>query len=149
MARIEGAITIVCPVETVFDYVADQTHEPRYNPIMVRVEKLTTGEIGPGTRFRSVARSAGRTAEMVTEYTDVERPRLLASVTTMKQAHIVYTLRFDPVAAGTRMQWSGLVRLNGASRPLAPLVTWLGGRQERRIWTGLKRHLEGAPAGEG
>ncbi len=108
MARIEGAITIVCPVETVFDYFADQTHEPRYNPIMSRVEKLTTGEIGPGIRFRSVARSAGRTAEMVTEYTDVDRPRLLASVTTMK----------------------------------------LGGRQERRIWTGLKRHLEGAPAGE-
>jgi len=27
-------------------------------------------------------------------------------------------------------------------RPLGPLITWLGIRQERRIWTSLKRQLE-------
>ena len=56
MAKIEGQITIGRPVEVVFDYVADQTNEPAYNPTMVRAEKDTAGPIGEGTRFRSAVR---------------------------------------------------------------------------------------------
>jgi hypothetical protein len=37
----------------------------------------------------------------------------------MKQADIYYILRFDPVPAGTRMRWSGEVRLTGALRLMA------------------------------
>jgi uncharacterized protein YndB with AHSA1/START domain len=86
MARIEGEVTIARPVEVVFDYVADQSNEPQYNPNMVRAEKVTAGPIGTGTTFRSAVRSAGRTAEMVIEVTRYDPPRLLASSTTMKQA---------------------------------------------------------------
>jgi hypothetical protein len=28
-----------------------------------------------------------------------------------------------------------------------PVITWPGIRQEQRIWAGLKKHLEAAPAG--
>lgn len=149
MAKIEGQITIGRPVEVVFDYVADQTNEPQYNPKMVRAEKETAGPIGTGTRFRSAVRSGGRTAEMLIENTGYDRPRLLASTTTMKQMDIAYTLKFDPVADGTRMRWSGEVRPKGGLRLLGPLVTWMGTRQEQRIWSSLKSHLEGAPRGEG
>ena len=146
MARIEGEITIGRPVEVVFDYVADQTNEPLYNPSMVRAEKLTAGPIGKGTRFRSAVRSAGRTAEMLIECTGYDRPRQLTSTTTMRQADFHYALRFEPVAAGTRMRWSGQVRPKGSLRLLGPLITWVGVRQERRIWASLKQRLESAPA---
>lgn len=145
MARVEGEITIGRAPEDVFDFVADQTNEPTYNPDMVRAEKDTAGPIGEGTRFRSAVRSAGRTAEMTIEITAYDRPRLLASATTMKQAEIEYTLTFEPVAEGTRMRWSGQVRPRGALRLLGPLVTWLGTRQEQRTWARMKAHLEGAP----
>jgi uncharacterized protein YndB with AHSA1/START domain len=145
MARIEGEVTIARPVEVVFDYVADQSNEPQYNPNMVRAEKVTAGPIGTGTTFRSAVRSAGRTAEMVIEVTRYDPPRLLASSTTMKQADIDYILRFEPVSAGTRMRWSGLVQPKGALRLLAPVVGWLGGRQEQRIWQSMKRRLEDTP----
>lgn len=59
MATIEGEITIRRRVEDVFDYVADQTNEPRYNPAMVRAEKATRGPVGPGTRFNSAVASGG------------------------------------------------------------------------------------------
>ena len=49
MARIEGEIVIDRPVEVVFDYVADQSNEPQYNPRMVRAEKITPGPVGKGT----------------------------------------------------------------------------------------------------
>ena len=149
MAKIEGQIMIGRPVEVVFDYVADQTNEPQYNPKMVRAEKETAGPIGKGTRFRSAVRSGGHIAEMLVETTGYDRPRLLASTTTVQQMDIAYTLKFEPVADGTRMRWSGEVRPKGGLRLLGPLVTWMGTRQEQRIWSSLKRHLEGAPVGEG
>ena len=149
MAKIEGQITIRRPAEVVFDYVADQTNEPQYNPSMVRAEKETSGPIGKGTRFRSAVRSGGRTAEMLIENTGYDRPRLLASTTTMRQMDIAYTLKFEPVADGTRMRWSGDVRPKGGLRLLGPLVTWMGTRQEQRIWSSLKRHLESLPVDQG
>jgi hypothetical protein len=145
MATIEGEITIHRPVEVVFDFVADQTNEPQYNPDMVRAAKDTPGPVGKGTRFRSAVRSGGRTADMLIEITDFDRPVLLGSTTTMKQLDIEYQLRFDAVAAGTRMRWTGRVRPKGAFRMLGPLVSWMGNRQEERIWASLKSHLEGPP----
>jgi len=113
---------------------------------MVRAEKITPGPVGEGTRFRSAVASMGRTAEMLIECTGYDRPRLLESTTTMRQANISYTLRFEPAAAGTRMHWSGVVQPKGAFRLLGPVITWLGMRQEQRIWTSMRKHLEAAAA---
>ncbi len=148
MAKIRGEITIGRPVERVFDYVVDQTNEPQYNPTMVRAEKVTAGPIGTGTRFRSAVRSARRTTEMLIETTAYDRPRRMASTTTMKQMDIEYTLEFEPVAEGTRMLWSGDVHPKGALRLLGPVITWMGKRQEQRIWSSLKSHLESTPVAE-
>ena len=145
MARIEGAIWIDRPVDVVFDYVADQSNEPQYNPQMVRAQKITAGPVGKGTRFRSAVASGGRTAEMLIECTGYDRPRLLQSTTAMAQADISYTLTFEPAGAGTRMRWSGQVRPKGAFRLLGPVIIWLGIHQEQRIWASLKKYLEAAP----
>jgi hypothetical protein len=112
---------------------------------MVRAEKITPGPVGKGTRFRSVVASMGRTAEMLIECTGYDRPALLASTTTMAQADFSYLLTFEPAAAGTRMRWAGQVRPKGVLRLLGPVISWLGIRQERRIWASLKQHLETAP----
>ena len=79
MARIEGQIVINRPVEVVFDFVADERNEPRFNPQMRRVEQISAGPIGLGTEFRAETLSMGRTVEMVIEFTTFERPRQLAS----------------------------------------------------------------------
>ena len=146
MARIEGEIVIGRPVDVVFDYVADQSNEPQYNPQMVRADKITPGPVRKGTQFRSAVASRGRTAEMLIECTGYDRPRLLTTTTTMQQAEISYMLTFEPAAGGTRMRWSGQVRPKGAVRLLGPVITWMGIRQEQRIWASLKEHLEAAPA---
>ena len=145
MAQIEGEILIGQPVDVVFDYVADQSNEPHYNPHMIRAEKITPGPVGKGTQFRSAVASMGRTAEMLIEYTGYDRPTLLASTITMAQADFSYLLMFEPAGAGTRMRWAGQVRPKGAFRLLGPVISWLGTRQERQIWASLKQHLEAAP----
>ncbi len=144
MARIEGEIVISRPVDVVFDYVADPSNEPEYNPRMVRAEKITAGPVGQGTRFRSAVASMGRTAEMLIECTRYERPALFATTIMMRQADFTYRLTFQPAADGTRMHWAGDVRPKGALKLLGPLITWLGVRQEKRIWASMKHRLEAA-----
>jgi uncharacterized protein YndB with AHSA1/START domain len=142
MAQIQGALVIHRPVHEVFDVVADERNEPRYNPRICRAEKLSPGPIGRGTRFRAEAVTLGRTVRMTIQYTTYERPRRLASSIHMPAADIVGTLRFDPVADGTRMGWSWVVRPRGLYRLLTPVIARVGRRQERETWEGLKRFLE-------
>jgi hypothetical protein len=146
MAEIEGEILIGRSVEDVFDFVADQRNEPQYNPRMVRAAKVTDGPVGKGTVFRSAAKSMGRTAEMRIELTGDDRATRLASRTIMRQADVDGTLTFEPALSGTRMRWSWHVRPKGAVRLMAPLIRWLGRRQEQAIWTNMKRYLENAAA---
>ena len=40
MVLIEGEIVITRPVEEVFDFVADERNEPRYNPHMRRAVQV-------------------------------------------------------------------------------------------------------------
>jgi uncharacterized protein YndB with AHSA1/START domain len=145
MARIEGEIAINRPVDEVFDFVADERNEPRYNPRMVRVEKLSPGPVGRGSRFRAEAASWPRTVPMTIEYTTYERPRRLASSIGIAAADIQGTLTFDPVAGATRMRWSWEVKLRGWYRLATPLVAYLGRRGEQATWAGLRRFLQGQP----
>jgi hypothetical protein len=109
---------------------------------MTRADKVSDGPVGKGTVFRSAAKSMGRTTEMRIELTGYDRPGRLTSCTTTRQADIDGTLTFDPVPGGTRMRWSWIVRPRGAARVLAPVITWIGRRQEQAIWTSMKRYLE-------
>jgi hypothetical protein len=143
MVRIAGEIVINRPVEEVFDFVADERNEPRYNPRLRRVEQLSAGPIGVGTRFRAETVTLGRPVPMVIEFTAYERPRRLRSATHMSTMEIDGTLAFESVAGGTRMHWSWELRPRGVLKLLSPLVARIGRRQEEAIWAGLKRHLEG------
>jgi len=146
MARIEGKIVINRPAEEVFDFVADERNEPRYNPRMLRADKLSPGPIGLGTRFRAEITSRRRPAEMTIENTGYERPRRLASTTRLSTMEIRGTLTFDPVPEGTRMQWSWHVEPRGVLKLMTPMVARMGQRQEQAIWASLKRLLEAQEA---
>jgi hypothetical protein len=142
MARVEGEIVIKRPVEEVFDFVADERNEPRYNPHMLRSEKLTPGPIGVGTRFSAEMATVRGSAPMTIEFTVYERPRLLALTARLSKMDIEGSLSFDPVPEGTRMRWSWEIEPRGFLRLFGLLVARLGRRNEQIIWTSLKRLLE-------
>ncbi len=142
MAEIAGEIVISRPVEEVFDFVADERNEPKYNPEMRRPFKITSGPIGTGTRFTAMHMSGGRTDVMTIEVTQYDRPHRLASRTVMSWAEIRGALTFDAAGAGTRMRWAWTVRPKGARRVMAPIVGIVGRRQEQAVWEGLKHYLE-------
>jgi uncharacterized protein YndB with AHSA1/START domain len=51
VARIDGEIVIAAPVEQVFDMVADERNEPRYNPRMSgrRRRRRDLSALAPGS----------------------------------------------------------------------------------------------------
>jgi hypothetical protein len=51
-------------------------------------------------------------------------------------------LTFERVGESTLMRWRWDVQPEGALRMLAPLVAWIGDRQERRVWSGLRTCME-------
>ena len=141
-AHIEGEIVIERSVEDVFDFVADERNESRYNPRMLRAEKLSPGPVGVGSQFRAEF-SSFRRPVATSELTEYERPRRLASRTHMSAMDVRGTLTFDPVPAGTRMRWSWYLEPRGILKLMTRLVTRIGRRQEEAIWASLKRILEG------
>lgn len=149
MVRVEGDITIERPPDEVFDFVADASNEPKYNPRMTRAEKLTAGPIGVGTQFNSVMTGVGGAAEITIEFTEFDRPRRITEKAHLSAMDIHGRLLFEPVPEGTRMRWVWDLEPRGVMRLLGPLVHRLGDRQERRIWSGLKEFMEGGPGSTG
>lgn len=145
MARVCGEIVIDCPVETVFDFVADECNEPRYNPQMLSVEKLTPGPVGVGTRYDAQMRSGSRTLPLTLEFTCFERPNRLRSHSEFSGMNIDGELAFESLGGSTRMRWVWNLAPQGGMKLLGPLISWMGRKQELRIWSELKRYLENRP----
>jgi polyketide cyclase/dehydrase/lipid transport protein len=146
MRHVNGQIIIDRPVDEVFDFVADERNEPRYNPQMRYAEQTSAGPIGVGTTFRAESTSRGRPVMMTIAFTEYQRPRRLTSATHLSTMDIQGTLTFDPVPEGTRMRWSWDLQPQGMLKLMTPVIALIGRRQERTIWTGLKRYLEAREA---
>jgi hypothetical protein len=142
MVRIDGEIVIERPADGVFDFVADARNEPRYNPMMRRVEQISEGPIGVGTRFRAETVRMGRPVDMVIEFTRFERPRRIEESAHMSSMELHGALTFEPLPEGTLMRWAWDVRPRGVLKMMGPLVARMGRRQERAVSRGLKALLE-------
>ena len=140
---VQGDIVIDRPIDEVFDFVADERNEPRYNPQMTRAEMVTQGPIGVGSKFHSVMTGV-RAADMTIEFTEFDRPHRLASATHMSNGgmDITGTLHFEAQGQSTKMKWLWNIEPRGFLKLLGPIVRRMGERQELAIWTGLKKVME-------
>jgi len=142
MAHIAGEVTIAAPIDEVFDLVADERNEPRYNPRIVRAEKVSEGPVGAGTRFVAEPKSMGSNGEMALEIVEYDRPHRLRNVVRSSYMKVDGTLTFDEVEGGTRLRWDWVMALVGPMRVLSPVLSLIGPRWERQNWVGLKKYME-------
>jgi uncharacterized protein YndB with AHSA1/START domain len=142
MAHIAGEVTIAAPVDEVFDLVADERNEPRYNPRIVRAEKVSEGPIGTGTRFVAEPKGIGTNREMALEILEYDRPHRLHNVVRSSYMQVDGTLTFDEVEGGTRLRWDWDMALVGPMRMLSPVLSLIGPGWERRNWVELKKYME-------
>ena len=140
---VRGEIVIQRPIEEVFDFVADERNEPKYNPQMTVAEKVTEGPVGVGTRFHCLMTGRGGPADMAIEFTGFDRPRRIVETTHVSNVMVIDgELHFEPVADGTKMTWLWDLHPRGMYKLLGPMIRRTGERQEAAVWTGLKHVLE-------
>lgn len=142
MARISGAVMIDAPVAEVFDMVADERNEPRYNPRIGRAEKVSEGPVGKGARFVAEPRSIGARGRMTLEVVEYDRPHRLHTIVRSSYMHVDGRLTFEEVGGGTRLRWDWDMELVGPMRVLSPVLAVVGPGWERRNWVGLKQYME-------
>jgi hypothetical protein len=145
MAKVSGSIDIERSPEVVFDFVADARNEPKYHPQMTAMSLVTEEPIGVGSMFAATLVSRGRPVTMTVEYTDFVRPSRIALVSSSVWGiKTVGAVSFAPSGMGTVMTWSWDIRLHGLANVASPIAAWIGRRQERATWGGLKQYLEAA-----
>ena len=138
---IQGDIVINRPIDEVFDFVADERNEPKYNLQMTLAEMVTQGPIGVGSKFHCVMTGAG-TTDVAVEFTEFVRPRRLGSTSHISNMDINGTLLFEPQGQSTKLKWLWNIGPRGFLKLLGPMVRRMGERQELAIWTGLKKVME-------
>jgi len=142
MTHIAGAVTIDAPLDEVFDMVADERNEPKYNPQIVRAEKVSEGAVGAGARFVAEPKSMGAKGEMTLTIVEYDRPHRLHNVVRSSYMQVDGTLTFEEVDGGTRLRWDWDMGLVGPMRMLSPVLALIGPTWERRNWVGLKEYME-------
>ena len=138
MTVIRNSTVLPCTPEEAFDYLPDLRNELEWNPECKRMEKITDGPVGLGTKFRAQWTGSPLVEVEIVEY---ERPR-------MWKAHndgsleFNFTATLEPVAEGTRLSVDMDVRPHGWFRLVFPVLVLFFRREEKENMKRVRQALE-------
>jgi hypothetical protein len=138
MTVIRNSAILPCTPEEAFDYLTDLRAELEWNPECKRMEKITDGPVGLGTKFR--AQWVGSPLVEV-EIVDYQRPRRW-KMHNGGPLEIHFTATLEPVAEGTRMHVDFDARPHGRFRLVFPAFLLLIRRQEKDNMKRIRQTLE-------
>lgn len=142
-AVVENAIVIARSAEDVFDYWVDLAREPEWNPKARRVEKVSDGPIGLGTRFEGEYLKGDT---MTIEYVRFERPLAWATVGRSPRLDVKGEGRISASEDGVHLVMRMELSPKGALRLLLPILGGFMRRQQERNLAAIKQALEGSTA---
>jgi uncharacterized protein YndB with AHSA1/START domain len=140
MVIVENTVDIRRSPEEVFDYCTDILREPEWNPRTRRVEKLTQGPVGLGTRFEGEWIKGN---PMVIEYVRFERPTQWATTGRSTRLDAKSEGRVSATQDGAHLTVRMELRPRGLLTFLLPLMRRTMHRREDRNLTTIKTILEG------
>ncbi|MFN2581569.1 MAG: SRPBCC family protein [Candidatus Dormibacteria bacterium] len=143
MAVIENTVDINRTPDDVFDYLVDLSNELEWNPDVERMERITDGPIGVGTRYRAKWR---RSSVIVCECTRYDRPHAWTYVNGGPVA-VTLDISLSPrEGGGTRLRSRFEAHPKGLFRLVFPMFLRIMRRTERENMINARAALEGRPA---
>ena len=139
MAFIKHSQVINKPVEEVFKAVVDVANFPKWNPTTPSARKVTTGEIGEGTRFELEIRGFGKVAQELREFDRNKRVRIVPSMKFLSGGH---RFLFTAQGARTRIDHELEMTPKGMFKILTPFMGLMGRKNLRDTANALQRYLE-------
>ena len=122
MAGFEATEWINRPPPEVFNFLADATNAPKVVPSVVRVEKLTEGPVGVGTRYRETRLMTKKEAQAELEVSGYESPGHFAMHNVTNGIETTYDYRLSAERDGTRVNLAAEVRAGGLKKAMVPVV---------------------------
>jgi carbon monoxide dehydrogenase subunit G len=137
----ETVLTRLAP-DAAFAFVADFANNPAWDPNTERAERLDSGPLGVGARYRLDVKMRGGTVPMEYRVTVWEPSSRV--VLEGKGDTVVATdeIRFTPDGDGTRIDYIADIRLTGWMRLLEPLAGGAFDRIAKNAAAGMHRELE-------
>jgi uncharacterized protein YndB with AHSA1/START domain len=129
-AVVENEVEIESSPEEVFDYATDLSREHEWNPKTRRVEKLTDGPIGAGTRFEATFLKGD---PMTIEVLRFEGPRVWESVGRSRRMKATTYGAVTATHDGARLTMRMELRPRHVPRALLPLLGAMHRQQERNL----------------
>jgi hypothetical protein len=140
MPVIENSVLISRPVKVAFDYLSDHGHELEWNPKCQRMERLTDGPVGVGTRWRAKWRSSPEVELEILQYD----PPQSWTVHNGGPIEVTLTGRLETTAEGTLFRATFGPVPHGWFRLVFPLFLILIRREERANMQLLRAAVEAA-----
>jgi len=150
MSAIKVSQTIDAPPETVFFHCSDIPHAADRVSSIERIEMLSAGPVGAGTRWKETRRMFGKEATEEMGVTEFDPPRSYTVESDSCGTHYKSVLRFVPEGSGTRveMEFTGRPQTVMAklSSPLAGLMSGTIKKALQRDLDELKQAIESSSA---
>jgi hypothetical protein len=136
---IEQAVDIQRSPEEVFDYYTDMGREPEWNPRTRRIEKLTEGPIGLGTRYGG---EWVKGDPMTIEFVRFQRPTAWASIGRSRRLIATAEGQVSATPGGAHLVLRTRLQPRGALRLLRPVLGPIMRQRENRNLQAIKAALE-------
>lgn len=116
MADFQSSIIVHKPIEEVFQFAINLDNIPKIMPNVVKVEKLTGGPLGKGTKLLETRSIRGREAKAEIEFTEYEDNRFYTTKSVANRITITYKYSFDSIEEGTNVHFKAFVHIKGLFR---------------------------------
>jgi carbon monoxide dehydrogenase subunit G len=134
-------IDTTLPIDSAFEYVADFANSQEWDPGVASAERVDSGPVGVGARYRLGVRIGSRVAPMDYRITVFEPPHRVVLVGSGSGVSAVDDIRFGSVGTGTRIDYTADIRLTGLLRIVQPLLGGAFANTGRRAAEGMRRVL--------
>ena len=146
MTRLTERIQTALPIDDAFGFVADFANSMHWDPGVATSERIDTGPVGLGARYRLGVRMRGRVAPMEYRITTFEAPRRVVLTGEGSGVSAVDEIRFEPAGTGTRIDYTADIRLGGLMRLAQPFVGGAFAKIARDALGGMQRALDARAA---
>jgi len=141
MIQHELSIYLNRPVEQVFAFLADTGKLSTWQSNLIKIEQLSAGPLGTGSRFREVRRMGPRESEVQAEIIAFE-PNRRFETKTLTKPQVTVSYSFEREDSGTRLDYKFVMLTSGMMRLLEPMIAGSIKKESESDFSNLKRVLE-------
>ncbi len=143
MIRSELVTTVNRPIEVVFDYLADFSTLPAYEPAVESVQRTSDGPIAVGSTWTHTRRMGRRRVVAPIVLVEYERPSVLAIASDSGPIKVRARQVFETVGDGTVVTETLEMKVSGPARLFEPLIRRQAEQSGQDAHAGFKTILEG------